>query len=53
LRNFSDSAELVDMLSSLTKSDIESYRDNIKRFMESEKIDPFYNSLENICGVGL
>ena len=53
LRNFSDSAELVDMLSSLTKSNIESYRDNIKRFMESEKIDPFYNSLENICGVGL
>lgn len=52
LRNFSDSNKLVGMLSSLTRSDIDSYRESIKRFMESEKIDPYYNSLENICGVG-
>jgi len=53
LRKFADSNKLIDVLSSLTNSDIDSYRRNIKKFMESDKIDPFYNSLENIFGVGL
>jgi hypothetical protein len=52
LRNFSNYVELIDRLNSLTKPDLERYRLNIKNFMSSKNLDPFYNSLENIFDIG-
>lgn len=51
LRDFSSADALLKKLHSLAKNDVEEYRENIKIFMESQKIDPFYNSLENIFDI--
>lgn len=51
LRHFSSCIELLDRLNSLTETDLDRYRLNIKKFMSGKEIDPFYNSLENIFDI--